>query len=92
MAFGWALLLIARTAQVRPLQLAAISLLCFSLLNLGKTFSRSDKSKEADLSWRAELERCAESKERVVPVQIYFDGSYTVWTMDMTPAQCRDLS
>jgi hypothetical protein len=91
-AFAWALLLLVRLAPLRPLQLAAVALLCLSLLNLGSTFSRSEDTKKANLSWRAELERCAESREPVVPVQVYFDGSYTVRTFDMTPAQCRDLA
>jgi hypothetical protein len=91
-AFAWTLLLLVRVSAMRPLQAVAIGLLCFSLLNLGSTFARAEKSTEASLSWRAELERCAESTEPVVPVQIYFDGSFTVWTMNMTPAQCRELS
>jgi hypothetical protein len=62
------------------------------LLSLETTFSRPNKATEANLSWSAELARCAQSTEPVVPVQIYFDGSFTVWTMDLSPAQCRELS
>jgi hypothetical protein len=91
-AFSWTLLMLVRTAPGPALRVATVALLCVPLLNLGTTFSRADNTKDANLSWRGELERCATSTERVVPVQIYFDGSYTVWTMDMTPAQCRELS
>ena len=91
-AFAWTLLILIRSSPVRRLRVAALALLCIPVFNLGATFSRPDKATEANLSWRAEIERCASSTEPVVPVQIYFDGSFFVWTMDMTPAQCRDLS
>jgi hypothetical protein len=92
-AFAWSLILLLRYAPVRPLRLAGGILLCLSLLNLATTFSRSPEQRQANLSWEEELRKCAQSPSPVVPVPIYFDGSKSVlWSLDLTPAQCRDLS
>jgi hypothetical protein len=92
-AFGWTLLLLLRYSPVRPLRLAAAILLCLSLLNLATTFSRSPEDTAVRLSWEEELRKCARSSASVVPVPVYFDGSTALfWSLDLTPAQCRELS
>lgn len=92
-AFGWTLLLLVQYAPVRPLRLACAILLGVSLLNLATTFSRSPEHREARLSWREELRNCGRSPASVVPVPVYFDGSKKYfWSIDLTPAQCRDLA
>jgi hypothetical protein len=91
-AFGWALLLLVRDSPLRPLRVASAILLCVSLLNLATTFSRSSETTTAKLSWEAELRKCARSSAPVVPVPVYFDGSMKLfWSLDLTPAQCRDF-
>jgi hypothetical protein len=91
-AFGWSLLLLIRQSPRRPLQLACAVLLLLSLFNLATTFSRSPETTTARLSWEAELRKCAQSEAAVVPVPIYFDGSINFWHLNLTPAQCRELS
>jgi hypothetical protein len=91
-AFGWTLLLLLRYAPLQRLRFAAAILLCLSLLNLATTFSRSAEHTEARLSWEDELQKCGRSRASVVPVPIYFDGSRKLfWSLDLTPAQCREL-
>jgi hypothetical protein len=92
-AFGWTLLLLLRYAPLPPLRLACAILLGLSLLNLATTFSRSPEHREANLSWEEELRNCGRSPASVVPVPIYFDGSKKFfWSINLTPAQCRDLA
>jgi hypothetical protein len=90
-AFGWVLILIAKDAPLRGLAVAAAILLGLSSLNLATTFSRPKAMTVAHLSWKSELERCGRSTAGIVPVPIYFDGSYRFWSIDFTPARCRQL-
>jgi hypothetical protein len=90
-AFGWVLILIAKDAPVRGLAVAAAIALGLSSLNLATTFSRPRATTVAHLSWKTELERCGRSKAGIVPVPIYFDGSNSFWSIDFTPARCRQL-
>jgi hypothetical protein len=90
-AFGWVLILIAKDAPLRGLAVAAAILLGLSSLNLATTFSRPKAMTVAHLSWKSELERCGRSTAGIAPVPIYFDGSYSFWSIDFTPARCRQL-
>jgi hypothetical protein len=90
-AFGWVLILILKDAPLRGLAVAAAVLLGLSFFNLATTFSRSKQTTVAHLSWRTELDKCGRSKAGIVPVPIYFDGSYNFWSIDFTPARCRQL-
>jgi hypothetical protein len=89
-AFAWALLLIVRDARQAALRIAAALLLCVSLLNLKTTFLRLPQTTTANLSWEAELRKCALSRSRIVHVPIYFDGAAaSYFSLDLTPDQCR---
>lgn len=91
LTFGWVLLLILRDAPIRSLALGAAILLAVSFLNLATTFSRQPQSTKAHLSWKHELEACGRSQAGLVQVPIYLDGSYTYWSIGLTPARCRQF-
>jgi hypothetical protein len=55
--------------------------------------SRSPHETSGNLSWNAEVRRCAASFESVTQIPIYFDGSNkTFWWLTLSPAQCRRLT
>jgi hypothetical protein len=89
--FAWVLILIAKDAPLRGLTIAAAILLGVPFLNLATTFSRSKQTTVAHLSWKSELEKCGRSQAGIVSVPIYFDGSYSFWGIEFTPARCRQL-
>jgi hypothetical protein len=91
-AFSWTLLCILRDDRARILRIVAGVLLCVSFFNLGNTFSRSPETTTARLSWEAELRKCAQSHDRVVRIPIYFDGSLTFWSLELSPSECRRLA
>jgi hypothetical protein len=92
-AFGWVLLALWRYADVGRLRVAAGALLCLSLLGLATTFSRTTEATAANLSWEAEVRKCAASFESIHQIPIYFDGSTKLfWYLTLNPAECRRLT
>ena len=92
-ALGWLLLALWRDADVVRLRVAVGAVLCLSVLGLATTFSRSPHETSGDLSWDAEVRRCAASFEAVNQIPIYFDGSNkTFWWLTLSPAECRRLT
>jgi hypothetical protein len=88
-ALSWTLVSLLRQSRVQFVTVVSCILVCVSLLNLGTMFSRSPTTREARLSWKYELERCAESMLATVQVPVYFDGSLIFWHLELAPAQCR---
>jgi hypothetical protein len=88
-AFGWVLIQALRVPRLRT---AAGIVLCAALLGLSATFSRAPATTTEHISWPAVIAQCGESRARTVAIPIYFDGSpANLWTLTMTPAQCRRL-
>lgn len=91
--YGWGLLVLWRHADLARLRTAAALLLAASLLGLATTFSRGGELTTANLSWEAEVHKCARSLEDTFGIPIYFDGSTQhFWTLPISPAECRRLA
>jgi hypothetical protein len=90
-AVAWLLLnLLLDVRLSRATHLLAGVLLVAAAIGVASNFSRPAAMTTGRLDWRHELERCAASTRAQVSVPVYFDGSKDdLWTLRMTPAECR---
>lgn len=90
-AVAWLLLnLLLDVRLSRATHLLAGILLVAAAVGVASNFSRPAALTTGRLDWRHELERCAASTRAQVSVPVYFDGSKDdLWTLRMTPAECR---
>jgi hypothetical protein len=88
---AWLLLtLLVNTRLSRATHILAGILLATAAIGLVSNFTRPLQTTTGRLDWRQELERCAESTSAQVDIPIYTDGSTRgLWTLRMTPAECR---
>ncbi|MCR1782664.1 hypothetical protein KVF89_08985 [Nocardioides carbamazepini] len=89
--FAWLLVYLWSQSRVEPLRRTAIVLVALSLITLGTGFSRPELQRSQTLDWRAELESCAASPAENVDLRIMYDGSPTVWALQVTPEECRRM-
>jgi len=88
--YGWVHVYCWRKSDIKHLRMACATLFFLSFANLSATFSRTQDTRTANLSWENELRKCAQSVDRTVQVPIYYVGSLVMWPpLDLTPAQCH---
>jgi hypothetical protein len=89
---AWLLVFLLRDRRLaRSTHLVAGVLLAAASIGVVANFSRPAHSTTGRLDWRVQLQRCADSDTAHVAVPIYTDGSPRhLWTLRMTPAECRD--
>jgi hypothetical protein len=91
LAIAWLLLNLLLDGRLsRATHLLAGVLLVAAAVGIVTNVSRPAAMTTGRLDWRQELVRCANSTSAHVDVPVYFDGSKEdLWTLRMTPAECR---
>jgi hypothetical protein len=88
---SWLLVYLWRESMLpSPTSVVVAVLLAASMLGIATTFSRAPASTTGRLNWEQEIVRCAAGNARLVKIPVYYDGSAgSLWSITMTPAECR---
>lgn len=88
---SWLLVFLWRESLLpSPIPVVAGVLVVTSMLGIVTTFSRSQASTTGRLDWQQEIFDCATSNAGTVKIPVYYDGSAgSLWSMNMTPTECR---
>lgn len=91
--FGWALIFLYASTERAWERTTAVALLVAASLNLAAEFSRAPAARSGVFDWTREILDCQGSPEgEVIRIPIAVDGSPSVvWSLDLTPQECRDL-
>lgn len=89
---SWLLIYLWREKSLLPSPIPVVPgvLVAASMLSISTTFSRPPAATTGRLDWPQEIAKCAASNTREVKIPVYSNGSAeNLWSMNMTPAECR---